>query len=275
MKNIKDISLYENIPTLENRFTLKLRKYNVAANNRLIPHWHEHIELLYFLSGSCNFTCNGKTFTAKKNDLVIVNSSEIHSFFATEDVEYFCLLIFPDFFSDVKFSDTLLENTVHNDTFTESCFNEMYSEQTADNPGSDMLIKSQAYRLMAHLLRTYTVSRISPREFDAHAAKLKRLNVIFEYISEHYCEKITTSSLAKMCFLSEGHFCRFFKGCMGKSATEYINEYRIEKASVILLGTDESITAVAARVGFDDVNYFSRMFKKIKKITPGEYRRNN
>jgi AraC-like DNA-binding protein len=73
--------------------------------------------------------------------------------------------------------------------------------------------------------------------------------------------------------MSEEHFCRLFKRTVGKTVTGFLMEYRIEKASVLLKKTEESITAVADSVGFDDVNYFSRSFKRIKGVTPSTYRR--
>ncbi len=272
---MNDISLYEKVPVLENSFTVKYMTTSGFGRTRLVPRWHEHIELLYFSSGGCSFTCNGKTFSVKKDDFVVVNSSEIHSFVANEHIEYFCILIYPEFFSDIKFSNILIENLIHKDEYIKNCLNEIYDEYSANSEGSDMMLKSHTYRLMAYLMRNYTASRLSSKDFDAQTARLKRMNVLLEYISENYHEKITTAQLAKLCYLSESHFCRFFKNAIGKSATEYINEYRIEKASVMLLNTDESITAIASDVGFDDVNYFSRIFKKIKKITPGEYRQNH
>jgi hypothetical protein len=73
--------------------------------------------------------------------------------------------------------------------------------------------------------------------------------------------------------LAVGLSCRFFKKMTGRSALAYVNEYRIEKATVLLTKTDEPIGEIAESVGFDDLNYFSRVFKKVKKCSPGEYRK--
>lgn len=270
---MNDILYYENVPSLENNFTIKFRQYN--GKTPLIPHWHEHIELLYFLSGRCDFTCNGKTFSVTADDFVVINSTEIHSFVVTEYVDYFCILLYPGFFSDIKYPNVLLKNLIPQDDYIKNCLNDICNEYTRNAEDSSMMLKSHAYRLMAYLLRNYTAARPSSKDFIAHAAKLRRMNTVLEYISENYHDKITTAQLAKLCYLSESHFCRFFKNAIGKTAIAYINEYRIEKAAVMLCNTDESITAIALAVGFDDVNYFSRTFKKIKKVTPGEYKQNN
>ena len=62
---------------------------------------------------------------------------------------------------------------------------------------------------------------------------------------------------------------------MGKSATDYVNEVRVERAEVLLKSTSETVSEIAASVGFDDVNYFTRVFKKHRGISPGFFRRNN
>ncbi len=271
---MKDIKLYEKVPLLENNFPIRFMEFTNTAY--LPPHWHEHIELLYFLSGKCRFTCNGKGFSVGANDFIIANNSEIHSFTASENVSYYCMLIYPDFFSDVSFnSRTMLENIIHDDKYIREIIFKMYTEYASGEQGSDMALKGCAYQLMTYLMRNYTTTQLSDRESYLNASMLKRTNTILDYISNHYQEKITTSELAKLCFISEGHLCRFLKNNLGKSATEYINEFRIEKAAVMLINTDESITNIAAEVGFEDMNYFSRTFKKIKKESPMDYRKNH
>ena len=149
---------------------------------------------------------------------------------------------------------------------------EIQKEMEKDEVGSDMMQKSHMYRLMAYLSRGYTSTIISEREYEVRQTKLARLNTIIEHISKNYSDTITTRDLATMCFLSEEHFCRFFKGAMGKSVTEYVNGYRVEKATVLLKNTADNISEIAREVGFDDLNYFSRVFKRVMGISPGKYR---
>lgn len=66
---------------------------------------------------------------------------------------------------------------------------------------------------------------------------------------------------------------RQFKKETGKTITEYINKQRVNEAIYILENQNISITAVADMIGFNDVNYFTKIFKKIKGITPSEYRK--
>lgn len=265
---MKDISLYENIPSLENNFTVKFRIYEKSS--ALIPHWHEHIELIYVLEGGCDFICGGNTYTATKDDLLIANSAQVHSFEAKGGMTFFSILLYPAFFADVDYKGVALENIISGDPLIRSCLTEMCDEYKSGEEMSDMMMKSHAYRLMAYLGRRY---RLSDGSAASQQVNTSRLNRVLEYISKHYRDKITTSTLSSMCFLSESHFCRFFKNAVGRSCIEYINQYRIEKAAVLLANTNDTISDIAEGVGFDDINYFSRTFKRIKGKAPGAYRK--
>ncbi len=266
------IELYEKIPLLENRFTVNCVEYD--GKNRFQPHWHEHIELLYFISGNGQLTCDGSAYPVGAGDLAVVNSTEIHSFFSKHSNRYICILVYPDFFSDVNFDKkAIIENVIHNDEYIKEIFERIAGYIRHKKVAGDMLLKGAVYYLMAHLIENYIVTSLTREDAILKAKRLKRLNTVLEYISENYQKKITTLDLAKLCFVTEAHFCRFFKDSIGKSAMEYVNEFRIEKALVLLKETEESITEIAFEVGFSDSNYFSRTFKKLKNKTPLEYRK--
>ena len=269
---MKDISLYENIPSLENNFTVKFRIYE-NRSSALIPHWHEHIELMYLFEGECDFFCGGRSYPVSEGDLLIINSAEIHSFEVKRNLSFFSILLFPSFFEDIDFNNVVLSNTVSSDKYVRECISDMRNEYESEEKMSDMMLKSHAYRLVAYLARNYRAEDADKLTSLADNARLHRLNNVLEHISTCYHERISTNQLAAMCYLSEAHFCRFFKSDVGKPCTEYINQYRVEKAAVLLTNTEDSVSKIAESVGFDDVNYFSRTFKKFKGVTPSNFRK--
>ena len=268
---MNDIALYEKVPSIENNFTIKFRLY--ATKKTLPPHWHEHVELIYFKSGKCDFHCNGKTFGVMGGDLVAINGMEIHAFDVIEPVDFFSILLYPEFFADVNTEGIQLENHIKADEHIKALFENIYEEYKKNDLCAHLMMKSHTYSLASYLMQLHTASKISKKETELQEIMLERINKVIQHITKSYGEKITTLELAGMCYLSEAHFCRFFKKYVGKSATEYINEYRVEKAAILLLGTSESISYVSSLVGFDDANYFSRVFKKIKGMSPGKYRK--
>lgn len=264
-----DLSFYEKIPALENNFTVKFRMY---STKNLVPHWHEHIEMLYMTGGECEFICNGKTFNVGVGDLVVVNSTEIHSFVAKGTAEYYSIILYPDFLSDIKRISSPICNHVRDDKNIERFLSDLHTEYTEMKTGADMAMKGLLYTLLTYLYRNYVYDGDGAKDGPLAADMLRRLDLIIKYISEHYHEKITTSLLAEMCYVSEAHFCRFFKSAVGKTVTRYINEYRVEKAKVLLKNTGGSVAEIASEVGLDDPNYFSRVFRAIMGTSPQEYR---
>lgn len=267
---MKELSLYENVPPQRNNFTVSFKEY--IGQSTLLPHWHEHIELLYFLDGECDIIVGGKQFKATAGDLVTVNAAEVHSFTATAGIRYYCVLIYPEFFGDIEFSGVKIKNLIERDAFVSECFGDMRAENENGGLCGGMMLKSHTYRLVSYLAESFTEHTARKQEIKKSSEQLDRLTGVIDYVAAHYRERISTADLAALCYLTESHFCRFFKRMTGKSAINYINGYRAERASVLLSETSETVSEIASCVGFDDTNYFSRVFKKCMGVTPQEWR---
>ncbi|MBE7043007.1 MAG: AraC family transcriptional regulator [Ruminococcaceae bacterium] len=268
---MNDLALYENILPLEKNFPIKFR---YAVEKEYYPlHWHEHLELLYFRAGECRVVCGGESYLAKKKELIIINRNELHSTENDGTGRFFCIRITPSFFSDVDCENTLFHSFIKGDEFITNCFEQIFMEHQAKSEGYDMQIKSLVYALMAHIVRHYKTDSLSGDEILIRKNKTKRISDILTYISANYHTKLTTNALAERFHLTDHYFCCFFKNETGQSPIDYINRYRIEKSTILLKNSDQSITNIAQKVGFDDSNYFSRIFKRYIGITPREYRK--
>ncbi|XRG77512.1 helix-turn-helix domain-containing protein [Rossellomorea sp. GAMAL-10_SWC] len=93
-----------------------------------------------------------------------------------------------------------------------------------------------------------------------------------KYIQENHQTSITLEEIAQYCCVSKYHFSHLFKKEMGTSVIDFLNRIRIEKSMFYLEMTDLSMQEIATRIGFQDSNYFSRIFKKYIKSSPSEYR---
>ena len=98
-------------------------------------------------------------------------------------------------------------------------------------------------------------------------------NKIINYIREHYTEKITIKSLCHKFGISEKPLYAIIKKSTDKTVNDFIIDLRIEKAKTLLSTTDLSISKISDAVGFDDYNYFIRIFKKRTCVTPLKYRK--
>lgn len=268
--NNNDMNLYEKIPEIEIGFPVKVRKY---VSSVLQPHWHEHLEILYILKGEGKFNCGSTSVFAKEGDAVVINCNEQHSFFTENSIEYICIIISPSFFRNVDFDNIILKSVVKGDEEVGDYIKKIYDAYKNNLPGDDMEILSQTYGLTAHLVKKYVSVSMTGSEYEARIAKVKKVNTVLDYIHNHYNEKLTTAYLADKFYLSSSYFCHIFKDVVGKTVIEYINEYRIEKASVMLKNTEEAVSKIAEEVGFENHNYFDRIFLRLKGVPPTEYKK--
>jgi iron complex transport system substrate-binding protein len=101
----------------------------------------------------------------------------------------------------------------------------------------------------------------------------KLTNDIIIYVKKHYTEKINFQEFAHTVNISQSSLFRKFKKEFDITPANYINKFRIYHASVLLENNDDlSIQEIAAAVGFPDVFYFSKIFKKYLNLSPSAYR---
>jgi two-component system response regulator YesN len=117
---------------------------------------------------------------------------------------------------------------------------------------------------------------------DISAAKLinagSQKNLVskaIEYIKSNYNKDITLDEVASFVCSSSYYFSKIFKEFTGKNYVDYITELRIQKAKEMLLRGNLSIKEICFEVGYNDPNYFSRVFKKIEGVSPTEFKGKN
>ncbi len=101
----------------------------------------------------------------------------------------------------------------------------------------------------------------------------KPVRDILLFIQEHYAEDITLDQIARTVELSRTYVSGLFKKELGVNLTNYITNYRIEKAKELLRETNLKSYEIAEKVGFFDESYFSRSFKKVTGLSPNAYKR--
>ncbi len=99
-----------------------------------------------------------------------------------------------------------------------------------------------------------------------------RMNQVMQFLLENRFQKITLEETAAVANLSKEAFCRFFKLRTRKTFTQYLLQLRINEAQKLLQETDLGIAEIAFRVGFENLSYFNRSFKKLTGERPREFR---
>lgn len=100
------------------------------------------------------------------------------------------------------------------------------------------------------------------------------LNMIYEYIQEHYAEPLDLNSLSQLYGTSVSYFSRAFKQHFGTAPMTFVNEVRMHYARLFLTTTEMKVQEIAGHCGFEKMEYFCYVFKKAEGCTPSQYRLN-
>lgn len=107
-----------------------------------------------------------------------------------------------------------------------------------------------------------------------NARVVEEIDKATAYFNEHYSEDISIDEYAENNYFSVSWFIRNFKQCTGSTPMQYILSKRIYNAEVLLQNPSYNVTEISRIVGYDNPLYFSRIFKKVKGLSPSEYRKN-
>lgn len=101
-----------------------------------------------------------------------------------------------------------------------------------------------------------------------------RINTIIDYINKNYQNPLRLSEVSALVNMSQPSFCRFFKQRTSKNFVDFLTDYRIGVANRLLIDSYQSIADIGYSCGFNNLSNFNRIFKRVKGLSPSEYRNN-
>ncbi|MBQ8311396.1 MAG: helix-turn-helix transcriptional regulator [Clostridia bacterium] len=129
-------------------------------------------------------------------------------------------------------------------------------------------------RALARVLESYIRMLLSLYPTDRTPEGMTpMIENIKRYVTSNPGGDVSISELASIFHYNEKYLGRLFKRETGKTIHEYVNEKRIKRAEQLLLSTDDSIIDISERIGFNNVTYFNRIFKKHHGKSPAAYRK--
>jgi len=264
-----------------------------AGDHVLDTHWHEEAEFFMLVEGEILFQVDTDYFPLRAGEVVFIESGDIHAAYVhNESPCKFCALVFhPDLLASAQF-DTIQQNTIlplleKRQSFPRHIKPEIPWQQELirhlermmeayDNkmPGFEAFMKGSLLIMLSQIAAEGRSVNHSQSD-DADTTKINRLKKVILYIQDNYREPIRTRDLSELIPMSEGQFCRFFKAMTRKTPVDYINSYRIRQAADLLQQSERKISDIAFEVGFDNVSYFIKVFRKAMKCSPSEFRKSS
>lgn len=143
---------------------------------------------------------------------------------------------------------------------------QLESELKNRPPGFAFLAMANFMQVVGFLSRCYN------RSWNPDSRALLRIAQAISHLETNYREPIELDSLAEIAHMSKRSFIRAFQAATGISPIAYLIQLRVNRAANLLQRTDDSVTEIAFKVGFNDSNYFTRQFRKLSGTTPRTYR---
>ena len=232
-------------------------------------------EIIYVLKGTGIYLIGTRRYIVGEGDIIILNSNVIHEEYLGEKT----LHIFSLGISSLRLKNMPPNTLIKNDQVPI-----IRQSETTAYCGKliEMIYWTNAERIKCkdeschYLLRALiTTLHSSARPSSSTSAVSQGLiltDSICIYINNNFDKELSLNSIAQLFHVSKYHLSHVFKENMNISITDYILHRRIGEAQSKLLETDYSISQISDYVGFSNIGYFDRQFKKIVGMTPNEYR---
>jgi len=236
-------------------------------------HTHPWAELLFFQTGECEMSVEDKSFRLRRNQLLIIPAATRHAAAPGPGKCRNLMLAIPPGLLSLNFAagfgETIYKRPLRLDLmqakFVRGVFAKIADEERRADRYSDEMRKSLLLELFVYLARSFG----SDPAFEKEASLA---DDITRYLLEHYAEDLNQKDVAQRFYLSRSYLSKIFKAKTGRGFNEYLTHIRIEQAKAMLKTTAMPVTEIAFACGFNDSNYFSKIFKKLEGVTPLNYR---
>ena len=236
------------------------------------PHYAETIEILVFNNVEGDVYIDGKHFPSKGNQVYFVAPNTIHAInYKVSDGRIMILKLHPAQLKPLLNLDKLLE--YHQKTYADlparlSDYDQMLQVANVFKSSDDI------HEVLISILNFFRllITHANPLGSSGKtiSSKDNKLKSIIEWTEQNCTRKLSLDEVSVRFGYTKHYFCQKFKNATGITYLTYLNTLRISRACK-LLRAGKTITEVCDECGFDDISYFSQLFKKITGLSPKNY----
>ena len=248
-------------------------------------HNHDFYEIYFFLSGKVTYIIEGKSYSLKPGDIILINNKDLHKpVFGADDI-YERIIIWINinfigkqnadglnlsmcFDSSSRGKYNLIRPNAEMQASIMSTVKKLEKVYSATSYGSKVLKEIHLTELLIYLNKAYL--NTSDEEIQNDVYYNEAINHIVQYINENLSNDLSLDVLAAEFFKSKYHLEREFKKHIGYTIHDYIQRKRLIMAKILLRGNIPA-TEVYLRCGFGDYSNFIRSFKKAFGLPPKKY----
>jgi AraC-like DNA-binding protein len=279
---IRQISTSQREPDASERFTIRdLQRLLDGKDMVQELHRHDFYYVLILEKGAGTHEIDFIPYTIGDRSVFFMRPGQVHQLLLKSDSKGYLMQFRDEFYlSPDKGSGQLLRKASHINHYqldVKSCqkllsiLKYIYDEDANKDDKYTEIIKANMGMLFIELLRQYKTA--SPT--NANLYTQERLEEFLELLDKHAFEHKQVLDYASMLHLSAYQLNAITKATLGKTCSELINDHIILEAKRYLLATSNQINQIADELGYEDVSYFTRFFRKHTGYSPEAFRQNS
>jgi AraC-like DNA-binding protein len=245
-------------------------------------HSHKFWEIGYVLRGKGFYRDGSSTHEISAGDVMITPPGHVHmeGYGDNQDIEILFLIFCDDFSPYVYFGlnfDSHVVFTSSKVSYIDEILRSILSETIEQKKGYEIYINADISRLFVSLYRLInneTLDNGKPLELLSlvNERKVRIVNEIIDYMEKNLSCKLQISKISRKFYISPQHMVRIFKEVTGQTPKEYFTRIKLNKAKDLLTCGEDEIWCIAENLGYSNVHYFYRVFKKETSTTPAMFR---
>lgn len=253
-------------------------QHHVLTSKQLSPPYYvPENGFLYTVRGNALITINDNTYTTERFHIIHSGKESIFQIEVYDELlEYYLILYRPQLFTSNSSARSLLEHhsvldtayelKPHHPILLHDKIKQLHQAWTYVHPLQQLQVRTSFLQIVYDILEQLQTAGHQRTTTDLVSQAIR-------YIHEHYEMPLTIDSLASILECSPRHLARLFRNSdIGQSPSDYLIQFRMQKASELLIQTELTLQDIAINVGYQDGYYFSRMFKKYMGLSPIRYR---
>ncbi len=263
-------------------FPVRMFKDHRSHGDDILLHVHRALEIHYMLSGEATTAINNVRYSLRKGSVVLINAYDVHMI-TGDDADYLVIQVEPDLLNSYgvdlrqympseKYSK-VLEPEEETAIALGNTISRVFEQGQEVGEAARVGVLSELFRMFAQIMAYTESHEATDNQVKYDQRMASRLKEIFSYVKENYTCDITVDEIARQVHLTKNYFCRFFKQITGTTFIEYLNMYRCQQAEELMRNSDMTITAIASQVGFKNLSYFNKTYKKLRGETPSRNRK--
>ncbi|WP_199140652.1 AraC family transcriptional regulator [Pedobacter sp. ASV12] len=282
MKNIKpSFEIVE--PSFGSSFYYS--KYTENENNKAhVWHYHPEIEMVFVNGGAGKRQIGSHISYYTHGDLILIGSNLPHCGFTdtnTGNKNETVIQLRPDFLGsdflalqETQWLATLFDKAkggIAFGTSVKEAIGKQLEMMENQAPFERLLTLLGVLKELEHT-SDYKILNASGFAMEMQLQDNDRINMVFNYVKDHFAEQISLEAVAQMAHMTVPSFCRYFKKITKKTFTQFVNEYRIVHACKLLAEKHMSIANISYDSGFNNFSHFNKLFKEFTGKSASQYR---